>query len=223
MSKDISVLFDLDGTLIDTSGDMLASLDVILERYNQPTTTELKLNGRVMISYGANGLLSYGFGDQYHKFDRKKLRSEYLEHYENNLCNKSDLFHGFNEVLEQFQSKNISWGIVTNKPAYLAFPLVEQLCKTNKWLKQSKCLIAADSLPICKPHTAGLLLGAAHLRSKPENTLYVGDAKGDMTAANQAKMTSVIAAYGFIDPSIDLDTWNGDYKIHSASELLKYI
>lgn len=207
------VLFDLDGTLLDTSPDMIHALNLVLKNYDFPGV-EISA-ARSCVSYGANALLEFGFGDAWKQFDPLKLRKEYLDTYADNIFKDTHVFDGFNELLNFFTHSNIKWGIVTNKPAYLTVSLLEHI----EELKGRQCLIAADTMPNRKPYSSGVLYGASEIGTAPQHTAYVGDCIRDIEAANYADMYSVAAGYGFVRNGDSHYEWGADAHIDSLQEL----
>ena len=207
------VLFDLDGTLLDTSPDMIHALNLVLTNYDFPRV-EISA-ARSCVSYGANALLEFGFGQAWPKFDALKLRQEYLDTYAANIYKDTSVFDGFNELVEHFTKYNISWGIVTNKPAYLTESLLEHI----EELKGRQCLIAADTMPNRKPYSSGVLHGASQIGVAPQNAAYIGDCIRDIEAANYADMYSVAAGYGFVKEDDSHFNWGADAHIDSLLEL----
>ena len=207
------VLFDLDGTLLDTSPDMINALNLVLENYDFPSV-ELTA-ARSCVSYGANALLEFGFGEAWSKFDALRLRQEYLDTYADNIYKDTSVFPGITDLLQHFEQESIAWGIVTNKPAYLTLSLLEHIDE----LKDRRCLIAADTMPNRKPYSSGVLHGASEIGVAPQHTAYIGDCIRDIEAANYADMYSVAAGYGFIKDGDSHFNWGADAHIDSLLEI----
>ncbi|MBT8140789.1 MAG: HAD-IA family hydrolase, partial [Gammaproteobacteria bacterium] len=155
------------------------------------------------------------FGADLMLHDAIRLRHEYLELYADNIHIHSRVFKGFERVQSAFDHHNIPWGIVTNKPAFLSNSLLEKI----PGLEQSRCLIAADSMPLRKPHACGLLLGAAEIGVAPWHCAYIGDSRRDIQAAQHARMHSVAATYGYIKDDDDHRSWGADCFIDALPEL----
>lgn len=211
------VLFDLDGTLLDTAPDMIHALNLVLSKYDFPAV-DLGA-ARSSVSYGAVALLEFGFGAEWRKFDEGRLRQEYLQTYADNIYKDTSIFSGFKELQDTLHQNNITWGIVTNKPAYLTVSLIEKITG----LEESQCLIAADTMPTRKPHASPLLLGAAYLGVAPKHCAYIGDCVRDIQAANYANMFSVAAAYGYIREDDNHKNWGADAHIDSLPELIELL
>jgi len=210
------VLFDLDGTLLDTAPDMLAALDQLLaEELREPLEYDY---GRAHVSNGAFGLIDVAFGElgQAH---RLSLRDRYLVLYENHLAKRTVPFEGMDTVLEYLEQTHIPWGIVTNKPGHLTEPLLDTL----GLLARCGCVVSGDTLAERKPHPRPLLHAAELIGIEPAQTMYVGDADRDIQAGRAAGMMTVAAAYGFIIPGDDPAAWQADHCIDSPVELLTLV
>jgi phosphoglycolate phosphatase len=213
VSKLRAVLFDLDGTLLDTAPDMVGALDLLrAEQGLGPVDYDY---ARAHVSNGALGLIKIAFGEL-DEDRRLRLRDRYLALYESRLATATLLFDGMEAVLEHLEQKDLRWGIVTNKPAFLTEPLLEAL----DLLGRCACVVSGDSLPERKPHPAPLLHAAAIMDMDSGQAMYVGDSDRDISAGKAAGMTTVAAAYGFIPPGDDPDSWAADHKIEHPSELL---
>lgn len=216
-SKISSVLFDLDGTLLDTAPDMTNALNLLLaEEDKAPLTTAFC---RDFVSHGSVAMVTLGFGEQQNpdEFERRRLR--FLHLYERNLCLDTKLFEGMDEVLLFLEENYIRWGIVTNKPAFLTNPLLEQLK-----LSQRACsVISGDSIPERKPDPAPLYLAASQCGSLATECIYVGDAERDIEAGNRANMQTLIASYGYIDDSQTPVNWGANGVIEYPDEILPWL
>jgi 2-phosphoglycolate phosphatase len=211
-----AVLFDLDGTLLDTAPDMIAVLDqLMIEESREPLDYEY---GRAHVSNGSLGLVDIAFGklDEAH---RLSLRDRYLDLYEQHLATRTTPFEGMDTVLEHLEQKNIPWGVVTNKPGYLTEPLLESL----ELLSRCACVVSGDTLPERKPHPRPLLYAADLIGIEPSQAIYVGDANRDIEAGRAAGMTTVAATYGFIMPDDDPTNWHADHYIDAPMELLSLV
>jgi len=211
-----AILFDLDGTLLDTAPDMVAALNKLLRESGEgPAHYEL---ARAHVSKGALGLIDLGFG-QLEEARRMSLRDRYLELYRGQLARQSRLFDGMEEVLQHIEAQGLAWGIVTNKPGFLTDPLLDEL----GLLERSAVTVSGDTLPERKPHPRPLLHAAAQIGVAPKHSIYVGDDARDIQAGNAAGMTTVTALYGFITPEEDPTTWPADHQIERPDDLLTII
>jgi len=211
-----AVLFDLDGTLLDTAPDMIAVLDRLLtEESRAPIDYDY---GRAHVSNGSLGLIDMAFGEL-EEAHRLSLRDRYLALYEKHLAIRTAPFEGMDTVLEHLEQANINWGIVTNKPGYLTEPLLDSL----GLLSRCACVVSGDTLPERKPHPRPLLHAAELIGIDPVHAMYVGDANRDITAGRAAGMMTVAATYGFIMPDDDPASWQADHYIDSPVELLSLV
>lgn len=208
-----AVLFDLDGTLVDTAPDLAgAILDMQRDR-GFPLTPYPQL--RIVASAGARGLLSAGFNLTPDDTDYDALRDEFLQRYEARIAAESALFDGFESVLAQFEDRGIPWGVVTNKAERLAVLLMQGLNL------QHRCavLIGGDTTPHAKPHPLPCLSAAARLNVMPGDCWYVGDDLRDVQAGRAAGMVTVAAAYGYCGPLDPPEHWGADHLVHSVEAL----
>ena len=211
-----AVLFDLDGTLIDTAPDMVRALQAMqVERGIAPIDYA---TARSQVSNGAIGLLRTGFpgldinfGDDMHR--------EYLDVYESDLASESSLFPGLDALLDALEAATVPWGIVTNKPAFLTEPLLSMLGLAER----SAATVSGDTLPVRKPDPAPLLHATELAGVDPARTVYVGDALRDIQAGQNAGMGTVAVAYGYITHDDDAARWNADTIAADTGELTQII
>ena len=209
-----AVLFDLDGTLIDTAPDMGAALNNLLaEEGYEPLPMQTI---RPLVSKGGLVLTRLGFASKVAEDEIEPLRLRYLDHYRAIVAKESQLFEGMNTVLEQLETNGLAWGIVTNKPEWLTIPLLEQL----KLDGRCQVMIGGDTLPEKKPHPLPLLTAAERLSIPAEACIYVGDDERDIIAGHAADMKTVAAAYGYIPQGFDVADWHADAIINSPRQLL---
>lgn len=208
-----AVLFDLDGTLIDTAPDMAASLNhIVAEEGLQPLALETI---RPHVSRGGLALTCLAFEKHRPEQDIEPLRLRFLDHYLQNIAIHSRLFHGFEELLNGFEKNNITWGVVTNKPAWLTDPLMEQLGLD----KRSAVTVSGDTTAQKKPHPLPLQTAAKAISKDCATCMYVGDDPRDIQAGNSAGMTTVIAKYGYITDTSDFASWQSNYQIEHPLDI----
>ncbi len=212
-----AVLFDLDGTLLDTGRDMGSALNRLLEKYGRSTIPYARI--RPNVSHGAAGLLKLGFGTDTGDAVYDALRLQFLDYYEQDLCSHTQLFGGMSEVLADLDKHNLPWGIVTNKPEYLTLPLLETL----GLLARTACVVGGDTLAQRKPHPAPLLHGCSLAGKDPADCIYVGDARGDIDAGRSAGMKTLIATFGYLSAEDDPGDWGADGMIEHPQEILNWI
>jgi len=206
------ILFDLDGTLIDTAPDLVAVLVGILEDEGRDALPYDV--ARSYVSNGSAGLIHLGFPDVSEN-EHERLRLEFLDRYEQSVCVRSTLFAGLEDLLVQFDDHGVPWGVVTNKPARMTEPLLAALGLSSR----VACQISGDTIPERKPHPAPLLLACEQTGVMPARSVYVGDAARDIEAGQAAGMFTVAAAYGYITDDDDAADWNADLIAGDVQEL----
>ena len=217
MNKLAAVLFDLDGTLLDTAPDFITSLKIQLAQYQQPIPDDTTI--RHTVSHGARALIKLGFKRSEDDPDFEPLRQEFLAIYEQHLAEQTALFDGVETVLQGLEQAHIPWGIVTNKPARYTTQVLQALALNHR----SQTTICPDHVTYAKPHAEPLLLACQELQCEPENVLYVGDHRRDIEAGKNANMITIAAAYGYVDVDDPIEAWQADYIIAQADELTPII
>jgi len=207
------VLFDLDGTLLDTANDLGEALNFVLAKYNRPLISREKY--RPVASDGAKGLLELGFGNALAQFDYELLREEFLTYYHENIATYTHLYDGISELITMLDDLKIPWGIVTNKPIGLTLRLLPFYEK----LHNAKSVLGGDSLTERKPHPAPLIKAAEEIGVDVQDCIYVGDAPRDILAGNRAGMYSVVALWGYISDVEQCDSWGADAQISQPMAL----
>jgi len=212
-----TVLFDLDGTLLDTAPDLALALNtVLMEHQREPLPFE---QIRPWVSQGGRVLIRRGFNLTEENPLFESLRQRFLKVYAENLTQQTDLFAGMANVLETLEKWQIQWGVVTNKPAWLTNPLLEALGLA----KRSICNVSGDTLPLNKPHPAPLLHACQLAKSLPSQCIYVGDALRDIEAGQRAGMRTVVALYGYLDSHEQPAAWGATTMINQPLELLTWM
>jgi len=211
-----AILFDLDGTLIDTAPDMGGALnDLLIEENRAPLSIE---SIRPYVSQGGLVLTRLGFGGQVAEEEIEPLRLRFLQHYRSRIAEGSRLFDGFEEVLAELDQRAISWGIVTNKPEWLTHPLLEQLGLAAR----SAVVIGGDTLAHRKPHPQPLQVAAERIGVDCRRCIYLGDDERDIVAGRAAQMKTLVAAYGYIEDLDDIPGWQADGVIGQPRDLLQH-
>ncbi|PCH52969.1 MAG: phosphoglycolate phosphatase [Cellvibrionales bacterium] len=207
-----AVLFDLDGTLLDTAPDFALSLNELLARKNRPPLTETAI--RAIVSNGSAGLIAHAFECGEEDIEFEKIRAEFLEIYLDNLCQKTRPFPGIEDLLTRLGKQNIPWGIVTNKPSLYTEAILEKL----KLQPAPGAVVCPDHVDNVKPHPEPVLLGCEQLGIEPRHTVYIGDHRRDIESGQEAGTITIAAAYGYIDEDHP-DTWGAHHLVHHADEI----
>lgn len=217
MSGITTVLFDLDGTLIDTAPDMAAALNRLLIAENHEPLPFDTI--RPVVSKGSLALVQLAFGENLAEERQRELQQGFLNLYSENLCIASRLFDGLGELLDELDAAGTPWGVITNKPAWLTEPLLKQM----KLFDRSACTVSGDTLPRRKPHPDPLLHACKLIQRSPTECVYIGDDERDIIAGKAAGMTTLIAAYGYIDSDELPETWGADHTIDSIATLRTWL
>lgn len=212
-----AVLFDLDGTLLDTAPDLVAALNTLLEAHNKAPVEFLA--ARNLASQGSAGLTQLGFPEVIDEQARVQLKQQYLDIYAKQSCVNTQYFPQMQQLLTTLEEHKTPWGIVTNKPGWLTDPILEHLNITTR----TACVVSGDTLAKRKPHPDPLLLASKTIKISPENCVYVGDDPRDIYAGNAAGMYTCVANYGYIEEETQTDRWGADFLIDSPLELLNHI
>jgi N-acetyl-D-muramate 6-phosphate phosphatase len=212
-----TVLFDLDGTLIDTAPDLVDALNRLLARYGKPELSYAQ--ARNTVSRGSMALVILGFGSGLPEVELRNLQNEYLSVYADGLCVGSRPFDGMESLLGELDAAKILWGVVTNKPGWLTEPLLKQL----KLYERAACIVSGDTLAVRKPDPAPLLHAAELIKRKPQQCVYVGDDQRDVAAGKAAGMRTLVARYGYIESHEDPGLWGADDMIEDIEHLRRWI
>jgi phosphoglycolate phosphatase len=211
-----AVLFDLDGTLLDTAGDMMEALNKLRA---EETLGALSYEAvRCQVSHGGHALVRLGFGEL-PADEHEAMRMRLLNIYRKQLAKHTCLFEGGGEMLTELERRGLHWGIVTNKPAWLTDPLLVEV----KLDKRAGAVVSGDTLPQRKPHPMPLLHAAKTLGIDPAHCVYVGDAERDMQAAKAAGMFALVAGFGYLGDDDRADTWFSHGWLHTPLELIHWL
>lgn len=207
------VLFDLDGTLLDSAPDMLATINLLRAARDTPPMLLAEL--RPHVSRGGRAMLTAGF-PELAQAQREAMLPVFLDTYQGLLGRHSLLFDDVGTLLARLDADGVRWGIVTNKPEYLAREIVTQL----SWTTRCAVLIAGDTLAERKPHPLPLQVAAARLEHPVTACVYVGDDERDIQSARAAGMRSIAALWGYRGDDELPSEWGADLLVESARDLL---
>ena len=207
-----AVLFDLDGTLVDSAPDFIAVINRMRSDRGRDAMPLADL--RPVVSNGSRAMLAAGFPDVA-AGERETWVQEFLDRYEAELGLHGKPFDGVERMLAALEMHGTTWGIVTNKPEYLARKLMPLL----GWESRCAVLIGGDTLPVRKPDPLPLLHAAESIGIAADDCIYVGDDERDILAARAAGMPSVVALWGYRLHEDDPFAWQGDILVHEPREL----
>ena len=211
------VLFDLDGTLADTSKDMCNALNIVLSRNRFKPVDCLEL--KTHISRGAVGVIEYASQVNRRSIDSSLLRAEFLQEYSDKCFVHTKMIDDMEKLIDHMDNIQISWGIVTNKHSKYVNKILKGLSIADK----VACLITGDMVSEPKPNPEGLLEASKIAGINPSECIYVGDDERDIIAGRNAGMYTVAADFGFIHKEDSADSWHADKVIKKPSELINLI
>jgi 2-phosphoglycolate phosphatase len=207
------VLFDLDGTLIDTAEDFQMVLNLMLDQSGRPRIAATQI--RQTVSNGARALIKLAYEIEESDAGFEDLLQQLLAHYYEQLqVTRATAYPGILSLLDQLEASGIHWGIVTNKPEKYSRLLLEKL----DLLYRCQVLVCPEHVSAKKPHPEPLLLAVEKLDCDIERTVYLGDHLRDMQATKNADIIAIAARYGYLEDGARIEEWNADFIIDSASD-----
>ena len=210
------VLFDLDGTLVDTAPEMHLAMNVLLKEEGLKPLPYKSI--RPHVSNGVMGIFKNVFDDN-PQFGGRRF-NRYLDIYDDHLGIHAKTFPGIDEVLSAIEDLGINWGIVTNKSKRFAKPLLRKL----KLLNQTSCLVCGDTTNNLKPDPEPINYALSLMQTKnKKGSFYIGDSKKDVDAAKAAGISSIACTYGYITDDTEPKNWNADFYVGHALEILNVI
>lgn len=217
-SRFSAVLFDLDGTLLDTAPDLGAAANHVLQRIGKAALSDRVI--RQTASDGALALIKAGLSEaEQTEHDLTELRQQLLDYYAQHLYVGTRPYTGMTELIHWLNQRLIPWGVVTNKPAFLTEPLLAQVTE----LHDCAAIVSADTLPVRKPHPEPLWHACAQMKVTASECLYVGDHIRDIEAGRNAGMKTAIAGWGYIAETEVLSEWRADVTMADPYSLLQWL
>jgi phosphoglycolate phosphatase len=211
------VLFDLDGTLIDSAPDLAGAANDLLALHGRPALPESHL--RPMVGSGARGMVGLAFGTQPGDAGYEQLKTAFLDLYEQRMLRLTQVFAAVAPVLHHLEAQGLRWGVVTNKALRFAQPIAQALGLAQR----AAAVIGGDSTPHAKPHPAPLLEAARRAGCTPHRSVYVGDDIRDIQAGRAAGMATAAAAWGYLGLGEPVDAWGADIVLQEPGELLNWL
>ena len=215
-----AVLFDLDGTLIDTAADLIRIIQQMCREEGRPLVAPELI--RTQVSEGARAMVKLVYPElQLEDPVFLQHRQRFLDMYGADIAVDTDLFDGMYPLLEQLEAQDIPWGIVTNKPRWLS----EALLKALNLTERCAVLVCPEDVTRTKPDPEPMYLAAKQLNLAAEDCIYVGDHPRDIDAGRHAQMPTILAAYGYLPLQYkdDLNAWQADHIVHTVAELHQLI
>ncbi|BBB25374.1 HAD-IA family hydrolase [Amphritea japonica] len=208
-----AVLFDLDGTLIDTAADFHYVINLLLAEHQRPPISYNYL--RTYVSNGARAMVGAAFNKTEQDPEFSGLLERMLELYLEHLTTNTKPFPGITELLHWLGDKQIPWGIVTNKPEIYTTPIMQGL----DFHPAAGTIICPDHVKEKKPHPEALFLACTELEVSPDKTVYIGDHRRDIEAGLRAGMQTIAVSYGYLDQGEDINSWNSHFQTDHAKNI----
>lgn len=211
------VLFDLDGTLVDTAPDLIACLNRALTHHGLANIADDAV--KPFISHGAAAMLRASCGNTIDETTHKSLLTTMLDFYQQNIAEHTVYFDGMPQLLERIESRGLKWGVVTNKLTRFTDPLMRALDLTER----AACIVSGDTTGKSKPDPEPMLEGCRQAGVAPHECVYIGDASHDIVAGKSAGMKTLAALYGYLKPEDAPETWGADALIEHPSQIDTWI
>jgi N-acetyl-D-muramate 6-phosphate phosphatase len=211
------VLFDLDGTLVDTAPDLILCLNKALSSHGITSVADDKI--KPFISFGAVAMINESLNQSISEALRADILETMLDLYQNNIAEHTVFFKGMADTLDAIEAQGLKWGVVTNKRERFTNPLMDALRLTDR----AACIISGDTTANPKPHVQPMLAACKKAAVKPQECVYIGDASHDITAGKNAHMKTLAALYGYLKPGDTPEAWGADALIESPEQLSTWI
>lgn len=211
------VLFDLDGTLVDTAPDMARALNELVVAEGGRALPYARI--RPHVSNGAAGLLRLAFGDGLSATEHDRLRGDFLARYADDIARESLPFPGMTELLAEIAARDMRWGIVTNKPGWLTTALLDGLGLSDT----AACVVSGDTLSRNKPDPAPIHHACELVAVPTGRTVYVGDAERDIVAGRAAGTRTLVALFGYLEPGTNPADWQADGMLEQPGDLWQHV
>ena len=208
-----AVLFDLDGTVVHTAPDLAGAANDMREKRGLSRLPETEL--APLCSYGGRGMIGKAFGLAPGDAGYDVLYHEFMHTYQARMTRDSHPFDGMRELVTRLAAQDIAWGIVTNKPEYMAVPLMDHL----NFAPRAGCVIGGDTAGVSKPDPAPIIMACKRMGIEPARCIYVGDSDRDIAAGRAAGMPTITAGYGYIPANENAGDWPADRYVDSVSAL----
>ncbi len=212
-----AVLFDLDGTLIDSAPDLGAAADKM--RTDRGLSSFPLDHYRPMAGAGARGMLGIAFGMTPEHPDFEAMKEEFFVNYESCMTERTRIFEGVADMVARLVAQGLPWGVVTNKSSRFTDPLTQAM----DLFATAGAIVSGNTTPHAKPHPEPLFEAARRLSVDPSRCVYVGDDERDIVAGLAAGMGTVAATYGYLGQQADISRWNAHLHIDSPMDLLKFL
>jgi 2-phosphoglycolate phosphatase len=218
----MAILFDLDGTLVNTAPDFIHALNAVRAELDMPLlafSNQISVRMvEIAVTEGLAGLVAAGLDIKADHPESPLWQKRLLNAYQKNLGHYSTPFPGIESLLQTLEQRQIPWGVVTNKESCQTNPLMERLGLSHR----AACIVSGDTTPHAKPHPEPLLYACRQIGVSPTECIYIGDAERDIIAGNAAGMTTIAALFGYIEDVTRAKAWGAHHYIHHADEILPW-
>jgi len=211
------VLFDLDGTLVDTAPDLMHCLNMALGQHGFAEVSPLAI--KPFISFGSRAMIAASLSESVDSRTEEALLATMLDCYERHIADHSVFFAGIEDILNRIEAQGLKWGVVTNKRKRFTDPLMAALNLTDR----ASCIVSGDTTGYEKPHPQPMLAACKQACVEPEQCVYIGDASHDIAAGKNANMKTLAARYGYLKPGDRPETWGADAVIESPAQISDWI
>ncbi len=211
------VLFDLDGTLLNTAPDLTTALNKALAHHNFSEVLPSTITP--YISYGAAVMIDKALEQGISAELKADILQFLLNYYAKHIADDTELYTGMPPLLDTLEAKGIPWGVITNKREQLTLPLMQALNLSER----SACIVCGDTTAYSKPHPEPMLTACRRIQVAPDECLYIGDAQHDISAGKAANMKTLAATYGYLKPDDNPQDWGADGLIHHPTEIIDWI
>jgi 2-phosphoglycolate phosphatase len=211
------VLFDLDGTLVDTAPDLILCLNKALSKHGFAAVPADTI--KPFISFGATAMINESLNQSISDELYADILKTMLDLYQTNIAEHTVFFDGMADTLDAIEAQGLKWGVVTNKRKRFTNPLMDALKLTDR----AACIISGDTTANPKPHVEPMLAACKQAAVRPQECVYIGDAIHDITAGKNARMKTLAALYGYLKPGDTPETWGADALIESPGQLANWI
>ncbi len=212
-----AVLFDLDGTLLDTAPEFAVAVNALLARHQRPPQAYARL--RECVSDGTRGMVQSAFALHPDAAEFEPLRLELLDLYAQQLGAHTQMFEGMAQVLEFIEAQGLAWGVVTNKPQRFAQPLMARL----KLATRCAALICPEHVATPKPDPAALWLACQQMGCASAGAIYIGDHRRDIEAGRNAGMPTIACAFGYVHAEDPCSAWGADWVVDTARAIIPIV
>lgn len=212
-----AVLFDLDGTLVDTAVELIACVDEMLGAEGRPAVPPEAL--RSVVSHGAAALVQQAWSPGAGTARARRLEEDLVARYRGRLGTLARPFPGIERALAALEEAGIPWGVLTNKPAWLTHPLLRAL----ELDRRAHLVLCGDELPHAKPDPAGMHAAAAELRVPPGRCIMIGDARRDVDAAKRSGNPALVALFGYLHAGDRVTDWGADGLVSTPDDIVPWV